>query len=349
MDYTCIYCKQKKNETEFNREHVVPRMMGTYIDGWVLSDHQVCQQCNSFFSKEIEDKIAMNSYEAFLRMKSGTKKMTDGRTIGKSRLSLKGADGVFKGLEFNAVADSSRPERIHFDIVPCVGFQIGPEEYEYAKLEDIQMATEERLDELRKQPVPIIHFGYEKEQVETVLREKGYLTNDYKYSNQELATAFQRKDFTTSIKFSIDSYIRRVCSKTVFNFMCKKHSAEYMLDPKFDLLRDYIRNGKWDEALWFRYSTGFVSAAVPPNETAHMVGTMVFNNNGHWELLGCVTWFGEITYIMKVCDLGSVEVHDVGNGLKAVIVPAIDTHVAYFDNENQKIIEENVTLIYGGR
>lgn len=168
-------------------------------------------------------------------------------------------------------------------------------------------------------------------------------------SNQELATAFQRNDFTTSIKFSIDSYIRRVCSKTVFNFMCKKHSAEYMLDPKFDLLRDYIRNGKWDEALWFRYSTGFVSAAVPPNETAHMIGTMIFNNNGHWELLGCVTWFGEITYIMKVCDLDPVEEHDVGNGLKAVIVPAIDTHVAYFDNENQKIIEENVTLIYGGR
>lgn len=59
MDYTCIYCKQKKNETEFNREHVVPRMMGTYIDGWMDGFCQIIKCANSaipFLAKKLKIK-----------------------------------------------------------------------------------------------------------------------------------------------------------------------------------------------------------------------------------------------------------------------------------------------------
>lgn len=73
--YTCIYCKKEKDDDAFNREHVIPRMMGRYINALVLSNYQICQECNSYFSKEIEDKILLDSYEAFLRMKSGIKKI----------------------------------------------------------------------------------------------------------------------------------------------------------------------------------------------------------------------------------------------------------------------------------
>lgn len=62
MRYTCIYCKTEKDENEFNREHVVPQMMGRYTDGLVLNAHQVCKECNSFFSREIENKIGLDSY-----------------------------------------------------------------------------------------------------------------------------------------------------------------------------------------------------------------------------------------------------------------------------------------------
>ena len=39
--HKCIYCLQEKDETAFNREHVVPRMMGTYQNGYVLSNYEV--------------------------------------------------------------------------------------------------------------------------------------------------------------------------------------------------------------------------------------------------------------------------------------------------------------------
>ena len=55
----CIYCLAEKELSEFNREHVVPRMMGTYNNGFVLNDYQVCEECNSYFSKELESKIVL--------------------------------------------------------------------------------------------------------------------------------------------------------------------------------------------------------------------------------------------------------------------------------------------------
>ena len=42
--HICIYCKKEKDESQFNREHVVPRMMGTYENGFVLSNNEVCEE-----------------------------------------------------------------------------------------------------------------------------------------------------------------------------------------------------------------------------------------------------------------------------------------------------------------
>ncbi len=65
--HKCIYCLQQKDKTEFNREHVVPRMMGTYTEAFVLGKYEVCQACNSYFSREIESSTNLNSAEGFLR------------------------------------------------------------------------------------------------------------------------------------------------------------------------------------------------------------------------------------------------------------------------------------------
>ena len=35
--------------------------------------------------------------------------------------------------------------------------------------------------------------------------------------------------------------------------MCWSTSVEYVLDSKFDALREYVRNGVWNDDLWFRY------------------------------------------------------------------------------------------------
>lgn len=347
MKCTCIYCKQEKEESEFNREHVVPRMMGRYTDGPVLSSNQVCKECNSYFSGEIENKIGLDSLEAFLRMKSGVKRMSDGCQLGNSRISLEGVEGIFKGLQFLPVADSLKEERMHFDIKHCVGFKISDTEYEYYSLEDVPTATKEKVEELKQYSDPIVQFGYTEEEVRIVLCEKGYLKESDKYFEKNFFEEYKADGFITNIKFSIDSIVKRVCAKTIFNFLCWNTTVDYMLESKFDSLRNYIRYGIWSDNLWFKYSRGYVSAAMPPNETAHVVGTMLYNNNGMWELVGCVTWFGEITYILKICDLEPVVEHNVCD-LKAIITPKVDTKFFYFNNENKTITSEESYFIYSG-
>lgn len=349
MKHICIYCKKEKSEEEFNREHVVPQMMGRYTDGLVLSEFQVCQECNSFFSKQIEDKISLDSYEALLRMKSGTKKMSDGRRLRNSRLTLIGAEGLFKGLRFCPVSKPDTPERVAFEIMPCVGLKISDSEYEYYTIDDLPDSTDDVMTRLRSLENPIIQFGYEQEVVEMVLRDKGYINDKSVYSEKMISQEYGRTDFLTSIRFSIDSIVRRVCAKTIFNYLCYNSSPEEMLAPKYDALRKYIRYGEWDDKLWFRYSIGYVSAATPPNDTSHVVGTMISFENGMCELLGCVTWFGEITYIIKICDVAPVAEHELGAGLTGWQMPKVETKFTYFDNETTIITEEEATFIYGGR
>ena len=340
--YTCIYCLTEKDESAFNREHVVPRMMGTYNNGFVLGNHQVCEECNSYFSKELENKIGLDSYEAFLRMQYGNKRMSDGRILQNKRIALTGNEGIFKGLKFTVVSDSSKQERVHFDISPCIGIsKVGSQdEYDYYSLDNLPQATEETLSHLKEKPHGIISVDLKREDVEQALKDKGYLSDSYTYSEPEIASMYGKTDFSTAIRISIDSIMRRVCAKTVFNYLCFSEGSDYVLQSKFDELRKYIRYGIWSNNLWFRYSQEPVSTAQLPTPTSHCVGYMFFPQNGCWNMCGCLTWFGQLTYIFK---LG---VTDIPITRFNVLPP---TKMAYFDNDTKNISEESAVFVYGGR
>lgn len=136
-------------------------------------------------------------------------------------------------------------------------------------INEVPVATDDKIQTLKKCSSPIIQIGYDSDEAISVLIEKGYITDKALYSEKGFEEEYGVSDFTTSIRFSIDSYVRRVCAKTIFNYMCWSTSTEYMLDSKFDALRAYVQNGVWDDNLWFRYSIGFVSTATPSNETSH--------------------------------------------------------------------------------
>ena len=345
--HKCIYCLEEKEDTEFNREHVVPRMMGTYDNGYVLSNHQVCQACNSYFSTNIENSIGLDSYEAFLRMQYSPKTMSDGRALGNKRIRFHGTEGIFKGLTFTVAADTSLGERFHMAIEPCVGIEQENGEYQYYPLEELPQISEEQREELRDQHKRIIQFGYEKETVEAALKEKGYIKDgSFTFSMGSIEQEYNEPDFTAGISFSVDSIIRRVCAKTVFNYLCYTTDSSYVLSPEFNAIRNYIRNGTWDEnELWFRVSTGYVSAITPPNDTCHVVGYMLYVHDGKAELVGCLTWFGAITYIFHLADI-----KPQCSTANVIELPAVDTRMCIFDNQGRTVSEADpATYIYGGR
>ncbi len=339
--HICIYCKKEKDESQFNREHVVPRMMGTYENGFVLSNNEVCEECNSFFSRELENKISLNSLESFLRIKYG-RPMSDGRTIRKDRLRFSGVEGIFKGLEFTPVVDGSNEEKMHFDILPRIGIlsSESTNEYDYYEIDKLPEATVEVLSFLKGKEKGIITVGIPQEEVVPHLLEKGYLKRGYKYLESQVTDLYCGNSFITNIKVSIDSLVRRTCAKTVFNYLCYSMGKEYVLLDKFNEIREYIRYGKWSDNLWFRYSNGPPSSVSIPNDTAHTVGYMYYQEGDNWVLCGCLTWFGELTYIFK---LGVAE----NKKLNIFMLPC--TKMACFDNVEKKILEDEAVYIFQKR
>lgn len=337
MKYKCIYCKQEKDESEFNREHVVPRMMGTYENGFVLNSYEVCEECNSYFSRELENQVSLNSMESFLRIQHG-RPMSDGRTMENDRISFFGANEILKGMQLIPVVDSTNKEKIHFDIAPQIGvlsFESG--EYLYYEIDKLPEATTEVLDFLKEKEKGIIILGISQEEAETILKEKGYLVGEFTYLDVLMSDIYKGDSFITDINLLIDSVLRRMCAKTVFNYLCYCMGKEYVLSDKFDEIRKYIRYGEWDENLWFRYSYGPVSAVNLPNETSHVVGYMMYPERDRWILCGNLTWFGELTYVFKL-------------GLTDKIVSKFNrlpcTKMAYFDNETRKITEDEAVYIF---
>ena len=67
----CIYCRQLKAPTAFNREHVLHRSMGSFRNPLLLEC--VCRQCNQRFGDTIDLTLGRDSPEGFGRVWDGVK------------------------------------------------------------------------------------------------------------------------------------------------------------------------------------------------------------------------------------------------------------------------------------
>lgn len=89
--------------------------------------------------------------------------------------------------------------------------------------------------------------------------------------------------------------------------------SENLPEHEFESVIEWFRYGKLSYESWFSDSMSYVSIATQPH------GTMLYNN-GKCELLECLTWVDEVTYILKNCDLKGNESRDIGQGRYTAIV-----------------------------
>ncbi len=70
----CIYCRIAGDSRQFNTEHVIPRAFGRFRGALTLARprrYRVCSACNQRFGNSLDIGLARNSYEAYLRARSG--------------------------------------------------------------------------------------------------------------------------------------------------------------------------------------------------------------------------------------------------------------------------------------
>src|SRR5579864_3247470 len=66
----CVYCGNM-NPADFTaREHVLPQSFGTF-GPQTPTLHCVCDRCNSFFKKELDQLLARETLEGIMRYKKG--------------------------------------------------------------------------------------------------------------------------------------------------------------------------------------------------------------------------------------------------------------------------------------
>lgn len=337
--HKCIYCLEEKEDRFFNKEHVVPRMMGTYNNGLVLSHKQVCESCNSFFRDELENKLDLDSFEAWLRIQYRTKRLANGTVLRNQRIKIIGAESTFKDLPFDVIADSTNPYGISLNPEPLIGILKDGDnhEYEFFKVEDLPIATAEVIERLKASQSPIINTGVPVEIATSALLEKGYPISEY--SQCSALDLYDSPMLLANVNLKIDPLVRRLCAKTAFNYLCHYNGAEFVLNEKFDEIRKYIRYGIWSDNLWFRYTFEPMKSVDLSNagDNPHIVGCLLYAENNAWSLCGSVTWFGKITYTI---------------GLSKDIMPIIPnlypniTSAAIFNNDTREIEKDESIFIY---
>ncbi len=116
----CIYCGSDSPPRQ-KREHVFSQALGTYEQNWTLDC--VCDECNVYFSRELELPLGRDSIEALLRIDAGVRPAASaesfiGRNMKFTVLGTEHFDGMLARMVPPREGDSLLP-----DVVPQVGLR----------------------------------------------------------------------------------------------------------------------------------------------------------------------------------------------------------------------------------
>jgi len=300
--FKCVYCLQEKPKNEFNTEHVIPKAFGRYENSLTLHDNQVCKECNSAFSKELEIKIARNSYESVMRVSKGVKTKSDGELLDGSRINIQGIDGIYKGLELKVIVDNNSSEKVSFVPYPAIGIKINenPIEYRYFKPEDFPNYSEIIKERTLGSKIQILGWSLTESEIGNLLGKKGY-RSDISFSCSGEPT-ISDNPFNTKVNLHFDCVFNRLIAKTVFNYLIYNEGCEIALLPKFDPIRKFIRYGIPSDFIKIGHSNGKLEI-FKEEENSHIVG-LAWGEKSSRSLYGIVSWFQETTHSICLTDIG---------------------------------------------
>jgi hypothetical protein len=169
----CIYCGERKPETAFNREHVIPEAFGKFEHNFVVLKI-VCSDCNTYFGNNLDDVLSRDSMEGLQRFESGLTPATSKHRLGRGRLksSLRGTEFEGAKLEWRAAEDGS--PGLVVNLLPQIGVGSDPGgPFEWFTLKEMPS-----LVELRAKGIgPAIHlrvWGCEAAEAREVLVARGF-------------------------------------------------------------------------------------------------------------------------------------------------------------------------------
>lgn len=288
----CVYCGSAVGPS--NREHVIPRALGTFEQNWTLDC--VCGRCNHFFSRELELALGRDSAEAFFRVDLGVKppETADKFLNKRMRATIKTA-GPFQGGRV-VVKPTEEKDGIFPVLVPQVAFRREGEEWQFIPEADLDQGSMPQLREGTLQ-IKIIGRGDDLSRLKQRLATLGvHFTETECLLGRAIA---DENPVLVEHEFFVDKTLRRAVAKIAFNYATKVLGAEIARHPDFDVIRRFVRFGDEPLLLVTAERGSVLTGAEAGTTKAHVCGLAWLD--GQRDLLAIVSLFNQVTYGVRIC------------------------------------------------
>lgn len=294
----CIYCCSTARRT--TREHVMPQALGTFEQNWTLDC--VCDECQHFFSRELELALGRDSAEAFLRVDFGVKPpATAEKFLNRRMRATLHAPGHFDGARV-VMKPTEEEDGILPVPPPQVGFRRAGEGWRYILERDL---NEESINQMAGGNLPVKVIGG-RDDLPRLVQRLAALGFKFVETDRLLDQPISdRASVSVEHEFIVDTTLRRAAAKIAFNYATKVLGPEVMRRPDFDVVRRFVRFGEEPETLVTAQRISILVGAEAETTRTHVCGLGWLAQRR--ELIAIVSLFNQVTYGIRMCQSESDE------------------------------------------
>lgn len=292
----CIYCK--KNDIEFNREHVIPKAFGLFGAKTMVLKDSVCQNCNEDFGKEIDQVLSRDSFEGLLRAQILGPQKKKSESFKSRRVKIYFPDNETCGILRGAGLDmdwNTRSLRLLDQII--VRSKSGKLAYFYEQ--EFEREDASKILALPKGAVRVL--GTNASKVEALMKlvyDKGVQIKE----KQSITPPSELSGHSVPINLEgqIDGRVWRSIAKIVFNYLTFIQGDKFVLKDVFDPIRDFIRGKETTLSPIKLYNKPFLNHETFRFRSfeGHLLGFQRENNR----LRGKISLFNTILYEVMLCE-----------------------------------------------
>lgn len=248
-DMKCIYCKTEDDKFFTSREHVIPRSFGTF-GSKTPTLHCVCDECNAYFKRELDQGLARDTLEGVTRYKKGL--LSREQQFPKNlqfALDETEENGDYGGVilgGYDPLTGKPLPLVPQFWIR---NFKTNEwERYKIDQIKDVKIN-----EEIHGSSTPgsrqMRVMAPSREEYDKVVAELKKYNIPYKEKEMLGAPPFLKAvdqegkiEIKGTIQGTIDKQKKRAFVKVLFNFAAYFLGEEEMLRSEWDFVRDFVRN-----------------------------------------------------------------------------------------------------------
>jgi hypothetical protein len=296
--YTCVYCLETKEESEFNKDHVMPKCFGTFEQGMTLIN-KVCASCNKYLGDNIELNLGRDSLEGVTRYNYEI--FPHGKPTYR-RLIFK----IDKLGPLYGTLVSPKPQILEglpeIELIDQVGFfNTKTGRYEY--FPSSYLPEKEELEkvgfDIKNKEITFIGDIDESQQVLGIM---GY-SAQFLREEQLFKTPEDRKRIPVNITARIDRTVARGMAKIAFNYLAHIAPSNFVLGSGFNKIRNFIRHdvGDFDEL----FQINKIPILKKERERRKRVadGHILVVNWDEYDLVGSLSIFNRILQMTYVINL----------------------------------------------